>query len=566
MKPILAFPFLRWSMDRHTLRADLIAGLTVALLLIPQAMAYAQLMGVPPHYGLYAAAIPCVVAALFGWCHQLHTGPVAMTSLMTAAVIGSLGLAGVDSSQYVECAVLLAFLSGLILLLAGVCGLSLLVNLLSHPVVVGFTQAAALMIAASQIPLLLRLPMGHGDSFLVDLGVMMSRVGSTHGPTLAIGTFAVTLMVGMRRVFPRWPGVLIVVGVLTLMSGWVGFESRFGGHVVGVLPAGLPSLQIPHLSWGRVLQLMPGACMIALIGFMEVVSISKVISLQTGQRLNFDQELMGQGMGRLVGSFFQSVPVSGSFSRSALNLYAGARTGFASVVAGGLVVIVMLVLTPWLYHLPRAVLGAVILVAVWGLFDFRAFLRIARVNRRDGVVAAVTFLSTLFLAPRITTGILIGILLSVAFQIVRMMRPHVAILGRHPDGTLRDIRRHGLIPDPEILAIRFDGRLIFTNAVHFEESLLEARSEYSGRKAVLLVAEGINEIDSSGEAMLREMVRELQRQGIPFAVARLKWPVLEVLRKTGLDRLIGEHNIYPTADEALIDLRKRLAGGTDVNK
>jgi SulP family sulfate permease len=208
MKPILVFPFLRWSMNRHTLRADFIAGLTVALLLIPQAMAYAQLMGVPPHYGLYAAAIPCVVAALFGWCHQLHTGPVAMTSLMTAAVIGSLGLAGVDSSQYVECAVLLAFLSGLILLLAGVCGLSLLVNLLSHPVVVGFTQAAALMIAASQIPLLLRLPMGHGDSFLVDLGVMTSRIGSTHGPTLAIGTLAVTLMVGMRRVFPRWPGVL----------------------------------------------------------------------------------------------------------------------------------------------------------------------------------------------------------------------------------------------------------------------------------------------------------------------------------------------------------------------
>lgn len=176
---------------------------------------------------------------------------------------------------------------------------------------------------------------------------------------------------------------------------------------------------------------------------------------------------------------------------------------------------VMLLFTPWLYYLPRAVLGAVIIVAVWGLFDFKAFTRISRVNRRDGVVAAVTFWATIFLAPQIATGILIGIPLSVDFQIVRMMRPHVAILGRHPDGTLRDIHRHGLTPDPEILAVRFDGRLIFANAAHFEESLLAARSKYPGRTAVLLVAEGINEIDSSGEAMLREVVRELQRQGIP---------------------------------------------------
>lgn len=559
MKRISAFPFLTWTMDRHTLRADGLAGLTVALLLIPQAMAYAQLVGVPPQYGLYAATIPCIVAALFGWCHQLHTGPVAMTSLMTAAAIASLGLAEAGSPEYIESVILMAFLSGLILLLAGCCGLSLLVNLLSHPVVVGFTQAAALIIVTTQIPLLLRLPLGPGGTFMADFMEMLRRLGQSHGPTLAMGLSGVALMAGMRRFLPRWPGVLIAVMLLTAVSGWVGFKSHWGGEVVGVLPAGLPPIRIPDLSASRVLQLLPGACMIALIGFMEVVSISKVISLQTGQRLNFDQELIGQGIGRMAGSFFQSFPVSGSFSRSALNLYAGARTGFASVVAGGLVVVVIVAFTPWLYHLPRAILGAVIIVAVWGLFDFRAFWRIARANRRDGVVAGVTFLATLLLAPQITKGILIGILLSVAFQVVRMMHPHVAVLGRHPDGTLRDIRRHGLTPEPEVLAIRFDGRLIFTNAAHFEESLLEARAEFPGRKAVLLVAEGINEIDSSGEAMLREMTRELQRQKVRFALARVKWPVLEVLRKTGLDRLIGPENIFPSADEALVELRARLA-------
>jgi SulP family sulfate permease len=291
---------------------------------------------------------------------------------------------------------------------------------------------------------------------------------------------------------------------------------------------------------------------------MEVVAVSKTLAARTGQKLNFDQELIGQGLASLAGGVTQAFPVSGSFSRSALNHCSGARTGLAAVVSGLVVLLVLMFLTPLLYHLPRAVLGAIIVMAVAGMADFRSMFRIFRVRRSDGLVAWVTFASVLVLAPHMTEGILVGVLLALAFHLYDIMNPHVAVLGRHPDGTLRDAERHSLTVDRRILAFRFDGRLIFANASYFVESILQARAEHPDARALLVVAEGINEMDASGEDALRHLVQELRESGVEVVFAQLKSQVLDVLRASGLYLVIGEANMFRTPEAAWQELERRM--------
>jgi SulP family sulfate permease len=682
-------PFLRWlPPGPGALRADAIAGITVALVLIPQSMAYAQLAGMPAYYGLYAAFLPGMVAALWGSSAQLATGPVAVASLLTASALAP--LAAVGSEQFVALAILLAFVVGLIQIALGMFRLGVVVNFLSHPVIVGFTNAAAIIIGLSQLNKVLGVSMPRSESFLRDIWGVLQQAGDTHLPTLAMGVAAFAIMWGLRKYLPRLPGVLIAVALTTLASWAVGFEHngsarleeiedaevrtlvgeylqteahiaelnrqvaekaealkalqadeqapgqhalalryeidllklsladaelenrrrhratrKFifdrvpeaggapatlylagqappgaqtdgyrwrikkigkeaiqligGGEVVGTVPSGLPALSLPAITFERVSALLSGALVISLVGFMEAISIAKAMAAKTKQRIDPNQELLGQGLANMVGSFSQSFPVSGSFSRSAVNLNAGAVTGLSSVFAGLIVLVTLLFLTPLLYHLPQAVLAAVIMMAVVGLINFKAIRHAWRASRHDGIAAIVTFVATLAFAPHLDRGILVGAGLAIVLYLYRTMQPRVAILGRHPDGTLRDVKVFPELPRSEqVIALRFDGRLYFANVPYFEDAVLEAVAANPKVKYLLVVGEGINELDASGEEVIHHLVRRLRDSGVTMVFSGLKKQVRDVMQATGLDRLIGAGNTFPSEDAALEAISRQL--------
>jgi len=674
-------PFLRWlPYSGATLRADFIAGLTVALVLVPQSMAYAQLAGMPAYYGLYAAFLPVMVAALWGSSNQLGTGPVAVVSLLTASTLAPLAAPG--SAQFVALAIMLALMVGLFQLALGAFKLGVVVNFLSHPVIVGFTNAAAIIIGLSQINKLIGVPMGRSEHFLQDIWGVARQVGDTHLPTLAMGAVAIAIMWALRKWAPKLPGVLIAVALTTTASWWIGFErnataridhivdqearallaehartaqrideingqigaktgemkkllrehgelghdvatlnyeiellklqlhdrenenrgrnrairsivfervpgadgqpDRFyaegkvpagersdgrrwripragkdefrlvgGGEVVGTVPEGVPTMGVPKISWDMIGSLLSATIVISLVGFMEAISIAKAIAARTRQKIDPNQELIGQGLANVVGALSQAFPVSGSFSRSAVNINAGAVTGMSSVFTGLFVLLTLLFLTPLLYHLPQAVLAAVIIMAVIGLVNFAAIKHAWQASRHDGVAAIVTFVATLGFAPHLDNGILVGAGLAIGLYLYRTMTPRVAILGRHPDGTLRDAKLHQLPASEIVTAVRFDGRLYFANVAYFEDAILEAAAANPKARWLLVVGEGINELDASGEEVIHHLVDRLRGNGVTVLFSGLKKQVLDVMRATGLYEAVGEANFHITADRAL---------------
>ena len=674
-------PFLRWlPYGGPALRADFLAGLTVALVLVPQSMAYAQLAGLPAYYGLYAAFLPVMVAALWGSSNQLGTGPVAVVSLLTASALTPLAAAG--SEHFVALAIMLALLVGIVQLTLGVFKLGVIVNFLSHPVIVGFTNAAAMIIGLSQVNKLIGVPMGRSEHFMEDIWGVAKLVGDTHLPTLAMGITAIGIMWAIRRMAPRLPGVLIAVAVTTTASWLIGFEQNAtatidgiaepearalltefvrtearikeindqlgakaaglkalrkdrgelshevatfnyevellrlqlkdredenrrrnrairsfvfervaasggqpaelfaegrvpagkvadghrwriaraaqgemkltgGGEVVGKVPQGLPSVGMPAVSWDMLGSLLSAAIVISLVGFMEAISIAKAIAAKTKQKIDPNQELIGQGLANLVGCATQAFPVSGSFSRSAVNINAGAMTGMSSVFTGLFVLLTLLFLTPLLYHLPQAVLAAVIIMAVIGLINFEAVKHAWRASRHDGIAAVVTFVATLAAAPHLDTGIMIGAGLAIGLYLYRTMTPRVAILGRHADGSLRDAAVHDLPASDVVTAVRFDGRLYFANVSFFEDAILDAVAANPKAPYLLVVGNGINELDASGEEVMHHLVERLRGNGVTVVFSGLKKQVIDVMRATGLFDYISQKYIFATADMAL---------------
>ncbi len=674
------FPFLRWlPLQRQIVRADLIAGVTVAMVLIPQSMAYAQLAGLPAYYGLYAAFLPVLVGAMWGSSHQLATGPVAMVSLLTGSALAQFAAPGTE--QFIALAILLALMVGIMELAMGLFRLGAIINFLSHPVIVGFTNAAAIIIALSQFNKLLGVHSARSDRFLSDVWDVALRIGDTHWPTLAMGLLALAVMILVRRYRPTWPGILIAVALTIALSWATNFERntttsvagfrdpqvrnvidslmalatrsaqlrtevagksaeintvtasngtdhprlimlnadleflrlelraveaehrvrfaevrrlRFtgvndtagapgfqlagatpadavtdgqrwiissidntrirmagGGEVVGTVPAGLPHLAMPVIHWNTLLTLLPTALIIALVGFMEAISIAKSMATRTKQRIDPDQELVGQGLANIVGSFFQSFPVSGSFSRSAVNLASGAISGLSSVVAGAIILITLLLFTPLLYHLPQAALAAIIMLAVANLVNFKAIIHAWQAHRHDGIAAIVTFLATLSFAPHLDNGILVGAALAIILYLYRTMRPRVAVLGRHADGTLRDAHMFALPTSESLIAIRFDGSLFFANVPYFEDTILEQAAQHPQARYVLVVGDAINELDASGEEMIRHLVQRLRENGVTMVFSGLKRQVLSVMEKTGLYEKIGPQHFYRTEEHAL---------------
>ncbi|OJW99655.1 SulP family inorganic anion transporter [Thiobacillus sp. 65-1402] len=683
MNPLLyrLFPFLYWfPINSVILRGDVIAGITGALVLVPKAMAYAQLSGLPVYFGLYTALVPAILGALWGSSRQLATGPVAIISLMTAAALTPLAVP--FSEEYIGLALLLTLMVGVIQFGLGAFKLGAIVNFVSHPVILGFMNAAAIIIALSQLDLLLGITKGRSDSFLVDIWEMFGNLSQAHLPTLAMSVFALVLMLVLKKVkLLSKPSVLIAVVITTLVSYAIGFahktsgthehiadpaarelvasyvatqqqaktlqseitakgatlreleksgdpravtELRYridlmkleaenlekqnkermgylrkleferldapesqtamlyvagkapagvatdgqswhikkiedgklnltgGGDVVGNIPAGLPSFRLPTLTFDAMLQLLSAAFIIALVAFMECISMAKALAAKTKQRLDPNQELIGQGMANMGGAFFQAYPATGSFTGSAINLQAGAQTGFAMVFNGLFVAATLLFLTPYLYHLPKATLGVIILLAVTSLVTPAALKHTWKANKADGIVAGVTFAVTLLAAPHLDKGILIGAALALVLYLYRTMKPRVAQLGRHSDGTLRDVKVHPGIPTSEhVVAMRFDGQLYFANVSHFEDAVLETVAAHPKAKYLLVVGDGINQLDATGEEAIRAIHERLHEGGVTLVFSGLKKQVLDVMRNTGLFDEIGQQHIFPNEDQAL---------------
>lgn len=556
-------PFLSWIgelKDKETVRADIIAGITVALVLVPQSMAYAQLAGLPVYYGLYASFLPPMVAAFFGSSRQLATGPVAVVSLMTAAALEPIAT---SPDTYLAYALLLALMVGLFQMFLGLFKLGVLVDFLSHPVVVGFTNAGALIIATSQLGKVFGVSVEReAHHYETVWNTILAAIDGTHGSTLGMAIIAFAIMWGLRRYAPSFPGVLIAVVVTTLIAWLAGFNEA-GGQVVGDIPKGLPALSLPMFDLTTVWQLIPAAITISLIGFMEAISIAKAMAARTRQRLNANQELIGQGLSNVVAGMFSGYPVSGSFSRSAVNINAGAMTGFSSIITGLVVMITLIFLTPLLYHLPQATLAAVIIMAVINLIKIDPIVHAWKAQPHDAIVAVITFVLTLVYAPHLDKGIIIGVLLSLGLFLWRTMRPRFAQLSRYKDGTMRDIRVRHLPTSPVISVVRFDGSLYFASAGYFETKILGVVATNPELKYIILDGEGINQIDATGEEVLHHLWERLQAQGITLVIARMKKQFMDTLRRTGLKDKMGDDTFYSRIGLALNFVWNQLGDSYD---
>jgi SulP family sulfate permease len=399
---------------------------------------------------------------------------------------------------------------------------------------------------------------------LSDIAHVLASMDEMHAVSLLFGLVSLALMVALKRFAPRLPGVLIAVALATLASNFIGFEAM-GGRVVGKVPEGLPGFGIPALDWKLIPSLIPMAVVIALVSFVEAMSSGKIIAIRTRTPWDENQELIGQGLAKVAAAVSGTMPVSGSFSRSALNLAAGARTGISSIVTAGAVLLTILFFTPLLYHLPRPTLAAVIILAVFNLIDFKAFAAAWRASRHDGIAAGTTFVVTLALAPNIQYGILTGIILSLALFLFRTMTPRIVLLGLDEHGRLQNAEKYNLPRfHPKVIAIRFDGQLYFANVSYFEQSVVNLVSKDPNLRYLLVDSRGINGLDASGVEMLRGLVDRLRSNGIELAFCNIKGPVVEVMLRTGLLDKIGAERIFLTEEAALEAFEKRLAGETDL--
>ncbi len=675
-KPFVLPQWLPELKDRSILRKDLIAGLTVALVLIPQSMAYAQLAGLPAHYGLYASLLPPIIATVFGSSRQLATGPVAMVSLMTAAALEPLATTG--SEAFVGYAVLLALMVGIFQLALGMFRLGVLLNFLSNPVVLGFVNAAAIIIATSQLGKIFGVNASKGEHhYEFVINTVRAAMENTHWPTLGMAVVAFSIIYGTRKFKPRLPSVLIAVVVTTVLAWLFGFaqhttiklnqiadpkirialvydaiqakhisnlrekyiaaqkeyvamasdekqeneslmasrqqleqiafrleqlkeearlhheelystslysvgreeektfytrdqilntigeiskiygqdwhitryendvvELQAGGEVIGKIPRGLPGFKMPSFELSAITHLIGAMIAISLIGFMEAISIAKAMAAKTRQNLDADRELIGQGLSNITGSLFQSYPVSGSFSRSAVNINSGAVTGFASLVASLIVGITLLLFTPLLYYLPQATLAAVIMMAVAGLISIKPMIRTWQAKRHDGVVTLVTFVLTLVLAPELEMGILFGMLLSLALLLFRMMKPRVVFPANDERLLPQEAVEAGALDDGSIVRMRFEGSLVFANVAFFEEQLQKMLARTPNLQVLIIDGVAINEVDSSGNEMLRKYYERLVQSGIDVLFTRLRAPIMEVFKRSHMYQDIGKQHFH----------------------
>jgi len=689
------FPFLTWFKDYNIpmLRTDLLAGITVAIIIIPKSMAYAQLAGLPPYYGLYAAFLPPMIGALFGSSRQLATGAVAIVSLMTAALLEPFCIVGSDT--FIAYAITLALLVGIFQLALGISRLGVIVNFLAHPVILGFTNAAAIIIGTSQLSKVFGVHVEEAaHQYETVINIIKAAITDTHLPTLGFSILAFLIIIILKKTLPKFPNILAAVAITSLIAWQFGFQNNIkinieeiqsvetlkmiedfnstingidalaqnrvklndeltsaeaefgkhsidvydlnqqigkinllinnqkeklgiyrhslrslkfraiekdgkrlfylidsipimkydddrewrmkvenkvlkpdstqlsgGGSVVGDIPKGLPKMGLPNFSIDIILKLFTAAIIISFIGFTEAISVAKALASKTGQQLDPNQELIGQGLANIIGSFGQCYPVTGSFSATAVNLQAGALTGMSQVFTGCVVGFTLLFLTPLLYYLPQAVLAVIVIMAVIGLINFNKMIHTWHANRYDGVIVFITFICTLAFAPHLDKGIMVGFLLSIIFHLYQTMKPRVAELSTDTaipsdliDNTLQDAEVYSLNSCEFITIIRFDGSLIFANTSYLEEEVLNCLSVKPKLNNIIFVADGINTLDATGEEMLSGLIIRLRERKITVSFCGLKEQVSNMMKRTGLHAKIAEENIYNTVSHALLSI------------
>lgn len=532
------------------LRGEALAGLTVALIMVPQAVAYAALAGMPLVTGFYASLLPTLIAVLWSSSSRLSVGPTALTCVLIGASLT--GLAPPASPQWVNLAIWLAILSGGMQLALGLVGWGWLLNLISSPVLTGFTQAAALLIIASQLPALLGLggPLaGLLSGAQVNPGALMMGVGAL--AALVIG----------KRLWPNFPMIMMVVVGAAALSYGTGFEAG-GGPVVGQLPSGLPALLWPPALPLETLEalLMP-AMMIALVSFVETASSAKIESQLDGKRWNDNQDLIGQGLAKLASAASGSFPTSTSFSRAAIMLYAGARSGWSTLFLVVLVLLALLFLTPALHHVPRSVLSAVVVAAVMGLLKPAALRQLWRISPAEAVIAVLTFLITLLSAPKIYWGVLAGVFMGLGYFLNHRLHPRIIEIGLHPDGSLRDRNLWKLPPlAARLYALRMDAELDFAAASDFERHILEHLAGHPEVRHVCLFASAINRVDVTGVEVFMQLRKALEERGVTLHASGIKLPVETALRRAKALEDSPLLCLYRTDAEALAALARLPAG------
>jgi len=534
--------FRHWPrLTAPLLRTEVLAGLTVALVMIPQAVAYAGLAGMPLVTGLYTCLIPALLAVLFGSANRLSIGPAALTCVLISASLT--GMAEPGSPQWVSLAVWLALLSGAIQLLLGLGNYGWLINLVSAPVMMGFTQAASLLIMASQIPGLLGIKAWSWD--------VSNGFGWLTGWPAWFGLTSLAALLLLRHYKPRWPGIMIVMGVASAVAYAVDYQAH--GALVGLLPSGLPDFYLPQWPGLEMLnQLWVPAMVIALVSFLETASSARIECQRDGKRWDDSTELFSQGLAKIASAFSGSFATSTSFSRSALMLYSGARSGWAVVASVVFVLLALLFLMPALQFVPRSVMSAAVIVAVLNLFQPRQFLKLWRIDRIETMTAGVTFAITLFTAPRIYWGVLTGVMVALSHFLHTRLHPRIIEVGLHPDGSLRDRHLWKLPPlAPHLYALRLDAELDFAAASGFERAITDHLARHPDVQHVCLFAQPINRVDATGVETFGQLHRQLGNRGISLHISGLKLPVETALRRAGELQESPQLKIYRTDTEAL---------------
>ena len=547
-------PILDWlpNYNKKWLKGDISAGLTVGVMLIPQGMAYASIAGLPAVYGLYASIIPIIIYAIFGTSRQLAVGPVAMVSLLTATAIGS--FQGLSITEYISYAILLALLVGLIQFLLGLFRLGFLVNFLSHPVVSGFTSAAALIIGLSQLKHLLGvdIPRSHHVHDIILNAV--EKFNEINVIALSLGLFGILIIIASKRINKSLPGQLfaVVFGILAVSLFGLG-KGENAVSIVKDIPSSLPKFSIPVFDLKIIELLIPMALTIALISFMESIAVAKAIQTKhRDYKVVPNQELISLGLANIVGSFFQSYPTTGGFSRTAVNDQAGAKTGLASIISAVLIIITLLFLTPLFYNLPKAILASIIMVAVFGLINYKEAIHLYKSNITDFWMLISTFVATLALGIEI--GIGVGVVLSLALVLLRTTRPHTAVLARIPNTHFyRNITRFENLEEKEdVLIYRFDAQLFFANIEFFKDRLYDyERLKEDKLKALIIDGESINNVDSTAIHAFEEIVSDFNSRNIEVYFTGIKGPVRDKLKSSGFLKSVNEDHFFLSIQEAV---------------
>ena len=551
-------PFIQWlpEVTRRSLRSDLIAGMTGAVIVLPQGVAFAIIAGLPPEYGLYSAIVPAIIAALFGSSRHLISGPTTAISIVIFTTLSP--MVTPSTPEYIQMALTLTFLAGLFQLGLGIARLGALVNFVSHSVVVGFTAGASILIATSQMSNLLGIASPKKHSFIHIWSYIISNLSETNPYVLSIGLVTLLIAVAFKVFRPKLPGMLIAMIAGSLMALTLR-GAEHGVRLVGSLPAHLPPLSHPEITTASLRLLAPPALAVAMLGLAEAVSIARAMASKSEQRIDSNQEFIGQGLSNIIGSFFSSYAASGSFTRTGVNYEAGAKTPLAAAFAAVALTGILLLIAPLTAYLPIASMAGILLLVAYGLIDTHHITSIVRTSKPEAGILLATFLATLLV--ELEFAIYVGVILSLLLYLNRTSHPHFVVLAPDPETKKKsfiNIEKKPLPECPQLKIVRVDGSIFFGAVNHVAEELDQITRRFPEQAHILIVGGGINFIDVAGCQMLSQEAHRLKVNGRQIYLCSLKGEVVEVMKRGGCMRSIGDENIFHSKIEAVRKIVPRL--------